>query len=83
MDAAVAVQPGVELSVSGWGAPRGYLAAPAVAGNGVQGFVKEGASAACTRRGRIPPGSLDSVLFLHRNHMLATENGQTRRIERS
>ncbi|TWW59738.1 hypothetical protein D4764_06G0012680 [Takifugu flavidus] len=47
------------------------------------GFVKEGASASCTRRGRIPPGSLDSILFLHHNHTLATENGQTRRIERS
>lgn len=59
-----------------------YLAAPAVAGNAVQEFLQKEASAAYKRRGNIPPESLDSVLFLHHNHMPTTENGQTRRTER-
>lgn len=63
-------------------AARAYLAAPAVAGNAVQEFLQKEASAAYKRRGNIPPESLDSVLFLHHNHMPTTENGQTRRTER-
>lgn len=63
-------------------AARAYLAAPAVAGNAVQEFVQEGASALNRRRGNIPPESLDSILFLHHNHMPTTETGQTGLTER-
>lgn len=50
---------------------RAYLAAPAVAGND---FVQEGAGATYRRRANIPPESLDSILFLHHNHMATTES---------
>ncbi|XP_044047160.1 uncharacterized protein LOC122873905 isoform X1 [Siniperca chuatsi] len=56
---------------------RAYLAAPAVAGNAAQDFVQEGAGATYRKRANIPPESLDSILFLHHNHMPATESGQT------
>lgn len=61
---------------------RAYLAFPAVAGNGVQEFLQEGGSAVYKRRGNIPPESLDSILFLHLNHMPTMENGQTKSTER-
>lgn len=63
-------------------AARAYLAFPAVAGNAVQEFLQEGGSAVCKRRGNIPPESLDSILFLHLNHISTTENGQTKSTER-
>lgn len=63
-------------------AARAYLAVPAVAGNTVQEFLQEGAGAAYKRRGNIPPECLDSILFLHHNHMPTTETGQTRSTER-
>nr|XP_046259226.1 uncharacterized protein LOC124066656 isoform X2 [Scatophagus argus] len=55
---------------------RAYLAAPAVAGNAAQDFVQEGTGATYRKRANIPPGSLDSILFLHYNHMPTTESGQ-------
>lgn len=56
---------------------RAYLAAPAVAGSAAQDFVQEGAGATYRKRANIPPESLDSILFLHHNHMPATESGHT------
>ncbi|XP_070684550.1 uncharacterized protein [Pempheris klunzingeri] len=56
---------------------RAFLAAPAVAGNAAQDFVQDGAGATYKKRANIPPESLDSILFLHHNHMLTTESGQT------
>ncbi|XP_042340939.1 uncharacterized protein LOC121941961 isoform X2 [Plectropomus leopardus] len=56
---------------------RAYLAAPAVAGSVAQDFVQEGAGATHRKRGNIPPESLDSILFLHHNHMATSESGQT------
>lgn len=56
---------------------RAYLAAPAVAGNAAQDFVTEGADEMYRKRANIPPESLDSILFLHHNHMPTTESGQT------
>lgn len=56
---------------------RAYLAAPAVAGNAAQDFVPEGTGAMYRKRANIPPESLDSILFLHHNHMPTTESGQT------
>ncbi|XP_040892148.1 uncharacterized protein LOC121180630 [Toxotes jaculatrix] len=56
---------------------RAYLAAPAVAGNAAQAFVQEGAGATYRKRANIPPESLDTILFLHHNHMLTTDSGQT------
>ncbi|XP_078122363.1 uncharacterized protein LOC144527898 isoform X2 [Sander vitreus] len=56
---------------------RAYLAAPAVAGSAAQDFVREGAGAAYRKRANIPPESLDSILFLHHNHMPDAESGQT------
>lgn len=58
---------------------RAYLAAPAVAGNTAQDFLHEGAGAMYRKRASIPPESLDSVLFLHHNHMLNVEGGQMAR----
>ncbi|XP_071373631.1 E3 SUMO-protein ligase ZBED1-like isoform X1 [Centroberyx affinis] len=57
---------------------RAYLAAPAVAGSAAQDFVQEGGGATYRKRANIPPQSLDTILFLHHNHMPpATETGQT------
>ncbi|XP_035515490.1 uncharacterized protein LOC118326576 [Morone saxatilis] len=56
---------------------RAYLAAPAVAGNAAQDFVEEGAGVTYRKRAYIPPESLDSILFLHHNHMPTTESGRT------
>ncbi|XP_049900192.1 uncharacterized protein LOC126390105 isoform X1 [Epinephelus moara] len=56
---------------------RAYLAAPAVAGSAAQDFVQEGAGTTHRKRANIPPESLDSILFLHHNHMSTTESGQT------
>ncbi|XP_041790448.1 uncharacterized protein LOC121604870 isoform X2 [Chelmon rostratus] len=56
---------------------RAYLAAPAVAGNAAQDFVQEGTGGSCRKRANIPPESLDSILFLHHNHIPTTEGGQT------
>ncbi|XP_059199467.1 uncharacterized protein LOC131979472 isoform X2 [Centropristis striata] len=56
---------------------RAYLAAPAVAGSAAQSFVQDGAGATYRKRANIPPESLDSILFLHHNHMPTTESGQT------
>lgn len=56
---------------------RAYLAAPAVAGNAAQDFVHEGAGATCRKRANIPPESLDSILFLHHNHLPTVESGHT------
>lgn len=56
---------------------RAYLAAPAVVGNGAQNFVEEGGGATYRKRSNIPPESLDAILFLHHNHLLTTESGQT------
>ncbi len=53
---------------------RAYLAAPAVAGSAAQDFVQEGAGAMYRKRANIPPESLDSILFLHHNHMPSTES---------
>ncbi|XP_029295434.1 uncharacterized protein LOC115013344 [Cottoperca gobio] len=58
-------------------AARAYLAAPAVAGSAAQDFAQEGAGAAYRKRSNIPPESLDSILFLHHNHMRTTESGRT------
>uniref|UniRef100_UPI0037E88935 E3 SUMO-protein ligase ZBED1-like isoform X2 n=1 Tax=Semicossyphus pulcher TaxID=241346 RepID=UPI0037E88935 len=55
---------------------RVYLAAPAVAGSAAQDFVQEGARATYKKRANIPPESLDSILFLHHNHMPTAESGQ-------
>ncbi|KAK1886102.1 Histone-lysine N-methyltransferase PRDM9 [Dissostichus eleginoides] len=57
-------------------AARAYLAAPAVAGSAAQDFAQEGAGAAHRKRGNIPPESLDSILFLHYNHMSTSESGR-------
>ncbi|XP_076583454.1 uncharacterized protein LOC143318850 isoform X1 [Chaetodon auriga] len=54
---------------------RAYLAAPAVAGNAAQDFVQEGTGGTYRKRANIPPESLDSILFLHHNHMPTTEGG--------
>lgn len=54
---------------------RAYLAAPAVAGSAAQDFVQEGARSTYSKRANIPPESLDSILFLHHNHILTTEKG--------
>ncbi|XP_037619345.1 uncharacterized protein LOC119484556 isoform X1 [Sebastes umbrosus] len=54
---------------------RAYLAAPAVAGSAAQNFTQEGAGATYRKRANIPPESLDSILFLHHNHMPTTEGG--------
>ncbi len=51
---------------------RAYLAAPAVAGNAAQDFVQEGAGATYRKRANIPPENLDSILFLHHNHLPTT-----------
>ncbi|XP_008292538.1 zinc finger BED domain-containing protein 1-like [Stegastes partitus] len=56
---------------------RAYLAAPAVAGNAAQDFVQGGAGATYRKRSNIPPESLDAILFLHHNHVPATERGHT------
>ncbi|XP_068445324.1 uncharacterized protein [Clinocottus analis] len=55
---------------------RAYLAAPAVAGSAAQDFAQEGALATYKKRANIPPESLDSILFLHHNHVPTTESGQ-------
>ncbi|XP_034399390.1 uncharacterized protein LOC117737487 isoform X2 [Cyclopterus lumpus] len=55
---------------------RAYLAAPAVAGSTAQDFAQEGALATYRKRANIPPESLDSILFLHHNHMPTTESGR-------
>lgn len=55
---------------------RAYLAAPAVAGNAALDFVQEGGGGVYRKRANVPPESLDSVLFLHHNHMSTTEGGQ-------
>lgn len=55
---------------------RAYLAAPAVAGNAAQDFVQEGMGAMYRKRANIPPESLDSILFLHHNHMATTESAE-------
>lgn len=57
-------------------AARAYLSAPAVAGSAAQDFAQEGAGAAHRKRGNIPPESLDSILFLHYNHMSTSESGR-------
>lgn len=56
---------------------RAYLAAPAVAGNAAQDFMRQGAGVTHRKRANIPPESLDSMLFLHHNHMPTTESGLT------
>ncbi|KAM6941768.1 uncharacterized protein PEZ65_003775 [Lycodopsis pacificus] len=53
---------------------RAYLAAPAVAGSAALDFAQEGALATHKKRANIPPESLDSILFLHHNHMPTTES---------
>ncbi|XP_058496961.1 uncharacterized protein LOC131467205 isoform X2 [Solea solea] len=55
---------------------RTYLAAPAVAGNAVKDFVQDGAGASYRKRANISPESLDTILFLHHNHVPAYEAGQ-------
>ncbi|CAJ1052952.1 uncharacterized protein LOC117815987 isoform X4 [Xyrichtys novacula] len=55
---------------------RVYLAAPAVAGSAAQEFVQGEAQSIYRKRANIPPESLDSILFLHHNHMPTTESGQ-------
>ncbi|XP_061685924.1 uncharacterized protein LOC133506131 [Syngnathoides biaculeatus] len=47
----------------------GYLAAPAVVGDMARHFVEDRAQAIKRNRHNIPPASLDTVLFLHYNHM--------------
>ncbi|XP_023150324.2 uncharacterized protein LOC111585152 isoform X1 [Amphiprion ocellaris] len=54
---------------------RAYLAAPAVAGNAAQDYLKDGAGAMYWKRSNIPPESLDAILFLHHNHGPATDSG--------
>ncbi|KAI3352257.1 hypothetical protein L3Q82_005236 [Scortum barcoo] len=56
---------------------RAYLAAPAVVGSAAKNFVQEGAGATYRKRANVPPESLDSILFLHHNHMPSTESGHT------
>lgn len=51
---------------------RAYLAAPAVAGNTAQEFVREEVGAMQRKRANIPPECLGPVLFLHHNHKAAT-----------
>ncbi|XP_068590756.1 E3 SUMO-protein ligase ZBED1-like [Cebidichthys violaceus] len=53
---------------------RAYLAAPAVAGSAARDFAQEGALATRKKRANVPPESLDSILFLHHNHMAAAES---------
>ncbi|XP_031720657.1 uncharacterized protein LOC116392948 isoform X1 [Anarrhichthys ocellatus] len=53
---------------------RAYLAAPAVAGSAALDFAQEGALATHKNRANIAPESLDSILFLHLNHMPTTES---------
>lgn len=55
---------------------RAYLAAPAVAGNAAQDFVKEEAGTTNGRRSNIPPESLDTILFLHHNHISIADSAQ-------
>ncbi|XP_074542086.1 uncharacterized protein LOC141802402 isoform X3 [Halichoeres trimaculatus] len=55
---------------------RAYLAAPAVAGSAAQEFVQGDAQSIYRKRANIPPENLDSILFLHHNHMPTTEGGQ-------
>ncbi|XP_004065697.2 uncharacterized protein LOC101160625 isoform X1 [Oryzias latipes] len=52
---------------------RAYLAAPAVAGNAAQEFIQDGTTN--RRRSNIPPESLDTMLFLHHNHISVTDGG--------
>ncbi|XP_061580659.1 uncharacterized protein LOC133446598 isoform X2 [Cololabis saira] len=55
---------------------RAYLAAPAVAGNAAQDFVKEEAGTSQGNRSNIPPESLDAILFLHHNRISITDAAQ-------
>lgn len=55
---------------------RAYLAAPAVAGSAAQEFVQGDVQSISRKRANIPPENLDSILFLHHNHMPTTEGGQ-------
>lgn len=55
---------------------RAYLAAPAVAGSAAKDFVQDGARSTYSKRANIPPENLDSILFLHHNHILTTEKGE-------
>lgn len=55
---------------------RAYLAAPAVAGSAAQEFVQGDAQSISRKRANVPPENLDSILFLHHNHMPTTEGGQ-------
>ncbi|XP_041839216.1 uncharacterized protein LOC121638472 isoform X2 [Melanotaenia boesemani] len=55
---------------------RAYLAAPAVAGNAAQDFVRDGARTTHRKRSNIPPESLDAILFLHLNNINVAESGQ-------
>ncbi|XP_018556549.1 uncharacterized protein LOC108900151 isoform X2 [Lates calcarifer] len=55
---------------------RAYLAAPAVAGNAAQEYMQEGVGATYRKRANIPPESLDTILFLHHNHMPTSDTGQ-------
>ncbi|XP_034543923.1 uncharacterized protein LOC117815987 isoform X3 [Notolabrus celidotus] len=60
---------------------RAYLAAPAVAGSAAQEFVQGEAQSIYRKRANIPPENLDSILFLHHNHMPTTESGQAAKSE--
>lgn len=55
---------------------RAYLAAPAVAGSAAQEFMQGDAQSIYRKRSNIPPENLDSILFLHHNHISTTEGGQ-------
>lgn len=48
---------------------QAYLAVPAVAGNAVQNFLQEDVGSVYKKRNNVPPENLDSILFLHHNHM--------------
>lgn len=48
---------------------QAYLAVPAVAGNAVQNFLQEDVETVYKKRNNVPPENLDSILFLHHNHM--------------
>lgn len=52
---------------------RAYLAIPAVAGNAVHDYLQEDARSMYKKRDKVPPESLESVLFLHHNRMFNGE----------
>ncbi|KAM9313651.1 E3 SUMO-protein ligase ZBED1-like [Pholidichthys leucotaenia] len=56
---------------------QAYLAAPAVAGDAAQDFVREEAGATSRKRTNIPPESLDTILFLHHNQVPTAESRPT------